>query len=83
MTLYCKALYIRYTVDSRYCEPPTYISILRTGFRFPLFYSNKSLINPFYVTNHQYSELSVLRTKFSLPKYLNKALNTTEIKLKF
>ena len=62
------------------------ISILRTEIHFPSFYSNKSLINHFYITNLRYSELSVLRTKFSLqptktPRYNElKALNATESK---
>ena len=50
------------------------ISILRTEAHFPSHYSNKSLINPFYITNLQYSELSVLRTKFSLPPTSNTSI---------
>ena len=62
------------------------ISILRTETHFPSFYSNKSLINHLYITNLRYSELSVLRTKFSFPptktpRYNElKALNATESK---
>ena len=40
--------------------------ILRTEVHLPLFYSNESLINPFCITNVPYSELSLLRTIFSL-----------------
>ena len=62
------------------------ISILRTEIYFPSFYSNKSLINHFYITILRYNELSVLRTKFSFPptktpRYNElKALNATESK---
>ena len=40
--------------------------ILRTEVHLPLFHSNESLINPFCITNVPYSELSLLRTIFSL-----------------
>ena len=58
------------TVDSQYCKPP----IERTSRFYEqksislLFYSNKSLINPFCITNPPYSELSLLRTIFFIPQ---------------
>ena len=62
-------------------KPPFYttvslanISILRTEAHFPSYYSNKSLINPFYITNLRYSKLSALRTKFSLPPTPNTSI---------
>ena len=64
------------------------ISILRTEVHFPLFYSKKSLINPFYITtfgiaNPRFHEPNVLSRQLKIPRYNElKALNTTESKLK-
>ena len=78
----CNRLSILRTLDI------TNISILRTNFHFPLFYSNENLINPFCITNLPYSELSLLQTIFfsrepKIPRYDElKALNTAESKEK-
>ena len=64
------------------------ISTLETGFYFPSFYSNKNLINPFYITNLWYSELKFYEPNFlsgqpKIPRYKElKALNIAESKLK-